>query len=173
VGTERKTKTDDIIIDDMTTQWHVGDAIRKLRETAGLTRAKLATMAQLRPNTLGEIEKSGRCNIGTLERIASALGSSLQTVYAMVETKSAEMPPVPCQEHEELFRKLEAILHGKPEWATAIMKAVDGLMTSIQTGPDLLIVPPNGTALVPPTPAVSSPFKARPGDRIRVRRKSR
>jgi DNA-binding XRE family transcriptional regulator len=75
------------------TEIHVGDAIRKLREERGWNRADLARIADIRPNTIGDLEKLGTPTMKTIGAVAHAFGLRV----------------------EDIFYKLRELRHGQPE----------------------------------------------------------
>lgn len=70
--------------------WHIGDVVRKLREAwrdpthpDGLSRKELAARAQVRANTLGDVERGvANSELKTLGKIAIALNVTVEGLYA-------------------------------------------------------------------------------------------
>ncbi len=66
--------------------FHVGDVIRMLRRERHMTQGKLASAANMRPNTLSDLERDpAKARIETLERVARALGTSVADLYSRLD----------------------------------------------------------------------------------------
>jgi transcriptional regulator with XRE-family HTH domain len=71
---------------------NVGKRIRQLRLGLGLSVRALAAATGFSPSLISQVEHShARPSIGSLERIAMALGVSLSTFFAESETNAAEL----------------------------------------------------------------------------------
>ena len=121
-------------IDAMNIQWHVGDVVRKMREStlvrdrAGehfMKQRELATKAGLRMATVSAVEQRGRYNQDTLEKIASALRTSVGDMYQIVQRCNSGEGSVCASGSAEhlLYQKLlERILHATDQvWGQAII----------------------------------------------------
>ena len=95
-------------------QWYVGDVVRKLREQRGWKKEELAEKADLRPNTVGDVENnvvnpdSPKVQ-KTLAKIAVALSTDSVTVtveglYAQIP--GASLPPTTDPVDVETIRRL-------------------------------------------------------------------
>lgn len=68
---------------------HIGDAIRQLRTTQGLSQAQLATMASYPKANLSRLEKTGgNPRYLTLQRFAEALGVPTSSLIALASDHS-------------------------------------------------------------------------------------
>lgn len=71
---------------------HVGDAIRKLREERGWNRADLARIADIRPNTIGDLERLGTPTMKTIGAVANAFGLRVEDIfYKLRELRHSEL----------------------------------------------------------------------------------
>jgi transcriptional regulator with XRE-family HTH domain len=65
--------------------WHIGDVVRKVREARGLSRKELADLADIRQNTLGELERNvSNYERETLNKVAIALQITVEALHAAV-----------------------------------------------------------------------------------------
>jgi phage repressor protein C with HTH and peptisase S24 domain len=65
--------------------FHIGDVIRKLRTERGLDQRELAKMAGVSVTTLSELERGeGNKTIGTIAKVATALGTSVEQLHLAV-----------------------------------------------------------------------------------------
>ncbi|WDL99197.1 helix-turn-helix domain-containing protein [Alicyclobacillus sp. ALC3] len=100
----------------------LGERIRILRKQRGLSQEKLGEQAGLHTNYIGQMERGEKnLTIGTLEKVASGLGVSLEEVFRYVdpavgEDKISEITHLlsvrPSEDHEMVLRVITAIL----EW---------------------------------------------------------
>ena len=56
---------------------HIGEAVRQLRKTQGLSGEVLADLAEVQPKTIYRLENSGNGRIETIEIILGAMGYEL------------------------------------------------------------------------------------------------
>jgi len=136
-------------------EWHVGDVIKKLREKAGIKKGKFAFLAKMRPATLGAIEKTGRHDPASLEKIASTLRVSVAEIHAQVPGTNIlkPAPPLVCSDsaHLELLQITDQAMHdGIPE--EAIHSGIQALLFAGR--------------LPPGSAAVGSERKEPPGDLV-------
>jgi len=60
----------------------LGETIRKLRKTSGLSQERLAEAADMSTTYLGEIERGERnCSIDSLKKISKGLGIRMETLF--------------------------------------------------------------------------------------------
>lgn len=161
--------------------WHLGDAIGKLREMQGMTRARLASIVGISAYSMGQIERTGKCRTRTLEEIAKALNVSVGRLYEeipkdLMSSTCASQDPA----HQKYHDILESVLHSNDE---KCIRAVTTMLEAIEEK----TTPPRGQpAPVPAHPGSKAeassaggglkpehgPFKVtdpvRPGDRIRI-----
>lgn len=113
--------------------WHIGDVVRKHREARGWSRKQLAHRAEIRQNTLGELERNvSNFEKETLAKVAIALNVTVDGLYA--ELPSAVVPSTADPTDAETiarFLKLE------PEHRHAVRLVVDqlGLFPDRQRAP--------------------------------------
>ena len=101
---------------------HEGDVVRKLRETRSWSKDRLAAAAGVRPNTIGEMERTGARNLQTLRSVAQALGISVEDIFCLLrELKKPEPPAASTGQqvnpaHRKLHEYFEYILcTGSPQ----------------------------------------------------------
>ena len=69
----------------------VGETVRKLRKTSGLSQEKLAEMADMSTTYFGEIERGERnCSIDSIKKISKGLGIRMETLFQMAEDEGKE-----------------------------------------------------------------------------------
>lgn len=73
---------------------HEGDVVRKLREARSWSKDRLAAAAGVRPNTIGEMERSGAKNLHTLRSVAQALGICVEDIFCLLRDLKNPEPPV-------------------------------------------------------------------------------
>lgn len=96
----------------MAIEWHVGDVVRKLRDSAGLTQGLLAKAVCTRPATICRIEKTGKHKPEILAKIAQALKTTVANIHAQAPAAASMADPKPiCQKHQRLLEMLDEILH--------------------------------------------------------------
>lgn len=79
----------------------VGERIRALRRTRGLTLVQLAALAELSHPFLSQIERGlARPSLASLERIAHALGASQVELLTFTEPGAASAAPAVLRSHE-------------------------------------------------------------------------
>ena len=113
---------------------HVGDAIRKLREERGWNKGDLAEKANIRPNTIGDLERLGTPTMNTLRAIAHALDLSVEDIfYRLRELRQIDSGQSSRQdpEHEKLHAMLESVLQGGD---TKCIKAVVAVLEAASGG---------------------------------------
>lgn len=65
--------------------WHIGDVLRKVRDTQGLTRKDVAARSGVRQNTIGDVESlKSDFQRTTLEKIAKALDVTPEYLWAKI-----------------------------------------------------------------------------------------
>jgi DNA-binding XRE family transcriptional regulator len=146
-------------ISSMKLTWHKGDVITKVREMRDLNRAQLAKATGLSAYSMGQIEKTGNCRTGNLEKIAKALDVPVGLIYEEVpQPAQAGMSGLcPDQKHRTLQTMLDQILDSGTKWAELISGNVISLHSScFNKTPDLSLVV-NGEAEQPGGSNVPSP----------------
>lgn len=102
--------------------WHIGDIIRKLRESqqkrnGDKTIPSLAGAVGITAYWMGQIEATGKCNTTTLEHIARALNTTVDFIYSELPQPAplqhSEGPALCCEAHKNLHVLLNKIMHGK------------------------------------------------------------
>jgi transcriptional regulator with XRE-family HTH domain len=72
---------------------HIGEAIKKIREGKARSQAGTAAVAGINPSTLNQIETGRRePEIGTLEKVADALGITVSQLFAEYESLKEQAP---------------------------------------------------------------------------------
>jgi transcriptional regulator with XRE-family HTH domain len=104
----------------MTIEWHVGDVLKKLRESVKKTQREIADYAKVRMATISSIESTGKYNPETLRKYAAALKMSVAEIHALVPSGDVSKPAsgadseaLLCDnpDHRKLFKILDGILH--------------------------------------------------------------
>lgn len=74
----------------------IGESCRKLRERSGMTQYALASAADVSRDTIAKLETGGLRNtsVDTLEKIASALGATLDDLLHFADRLEAAQPSV-------------------------------------------------------------------------------
>lgn len=115
----------------MALNWHVGDVVRKLRDAADKTQEKLAAEVKIRPATISAIERTGKYDPETLEKIAPALKTTVAEIYALVPTatapEGAEHHVICCASHQKQHVMLNEILHSGKE------DLIDGITVNLRS----------------------------------------
>jgi len=104
----------------MKIEWHAGDVIKKLRESADLTQEQLAELAKIpRTATIGAVENTGNYKRETLKKIASALNVRDADILSLIPGN--ELAPAQTQpdsglcpnnpEHRKYQIMLDQIFH--------------------------------------------------------------
>lgn len=128
----------------MELNWHIGDVIGKVREMRGKNRGQLASDIGMSAYSMGQIEKTGNCRKRTLERIAQALNVPVGLLYENIPRAASMQAQIGCcKDHENLFRLLKNILHGKEQ------KWKDGIIANLEAmeAKAVLASPPDGPGL--------------------------
>ena len=147
--------------------FHVGDAIRKVRETRKLTKNQLADRIKLRRNSMGVIEKTGKCDTEVLKKIAAALDVPASFLIDNNGIQSAPLQPSICpdnnKDHMSYHEMLETILHcNEDQWKI-------GIAANLKAMSRAAVVPlPEGDHSAF---SVQAPFL--PGERYRVENEGR
>ena len=76
--------------------WAIAEAVRKARETNGLTQAQFSELAGLSEIFLSELERGGRgVSLNALLRIAKALKIKVSDLVRQIEDTLESGPPAP------------------------------------------------------------------------------
>lgn len=103
-------------------KWHVGDVVRKLRESKRWNQARLAEVSGVNKGTIVSVEENGNVKRETLEKVAAGLGMSVGDVYNLIpgsETQrsaaAAELiPPATADAVGGTFRERRTTVGGGP-----------------------------------------------------------
>jgi transcriptional regulator with XRE-family HTH domain len=139
-------------------KWHVGDVIRKLR---GRQQAlKFAAAAGVDKDILRRVEAgTGNPTFETLNKIARALGTDVETLLALVPVQREHAPPTEVDELAELCEAVRLAYRTDP-YATQFLDAVWDRYAAPEAGGSS-----RGTERTPVLPA--DPRPAGPGTRLR------
>ena len=103
----------------------------KYRIARKWTRARLAKKVGLTPYWMGHIERTGRCPAATCDRIAKALGTTVEELRARVPLGLEE---VVCRKHGPAFVKLDRMLHEGGAMSAFVAVAIDAIIAAIKSG---------------------------------------
>lgn len=105
----------------MRIDWHEGDIVRKLRETANKTQEEVAEKANVRTATMSKLERTGKFDIETLKKVCNALNVEIGDIYSTIDLMTK---PAPLQasdgftcthpEHRKLYEVFEIIFERHP-----------------------------------------------------------
>jgi transcriptional regulator with XRE-family HTH domain len=97
----------------------VGERLRGLRKERGITQEELAHLSSLHPTYIGKLERGEKnATIETIERVANALGISLEKLFSSKEPTQVQQNELPLL----LSEKLNGI---SSEGQTIILKMVE------------------------------------------------
>ena len=84
----------------------LGQRIRNYRTAKGLSQEKLAELSGCHPTYIGQIERAEKnATVESIEKIASALGVSLSTLFERLDTKKDAEHNIPSKCYELLAAK--------------------------------------------------------------------
>ena len=84
----------------------LGQRIRNYRTAKGLSQEKLAELSGCHPTYIGQIERAEKnATVESIEKIASALGVSLSTLFEKLDTKKDAEHNIPSKCYELLAAK--------------------------------------------------------------------
>jgi transcriptional regulator with XRE-family HTH domain len=124
-------------------QFHIGDILRKFREMRELKQYELADKANLRRNTISDIERRGTRDLKTLNKLADALEVPLSQIQQEYEKIRNPVPtadsicPDNNPEHISYFKEMDRILHNYAigEEITGVAMPALKAMIEIASGP--------------------------------------